>query len=397
MNKTITFVTGQHVSANPRVWKSANLLSSLGYKVNIFTTWYAPKLLEEDLKLLSENIRYQSSFTLIHSWRNFYQVMLAKALKKAANYIYLLFRISSIYQEVYFPGNQLKKILINSTDLFICHQETGLLLGVQLMKMGMPVAFDFEDWYAEDYPNKFRSSGLFKKNEAYALKHALYVTCPSESILHACQAIYNIQQKVDVIYNSFPLPGSNVINNRKSQSSMVWFSQTIGPNRGIEGFLEIVKCLDLPVELHFIGKVTSEYSSFLLEALKDTPHQLRLHQPMAHVELLNFVGQFPIGLALENHQPPSRNLTITNKILVYLQLNMQVIATDTDGHLELKSTFPESISFINQSDCIESSLIVKNLLTREKPSVVNNMKHYDWKVQEDKIKSLVDNALNTVQ
>jgi hypothetical protein len=397
LSKTITFVSGQHVSANPRVWKSANFLDSMGYKVNIFTTWYAPKLLEEDLKLLSASISYQSSFTLTYSWRNFFQIVMAKVLRKATNYLYLFFRISSIYQEVYLPGIQVKKILSTPTDLFICHQETGLLLGVELMKRGHPVAFDFEDWYAEDYPNAFRSSGLFKKYEAYALKHALYVTCPSESLSRTYQYVYQVQQPVKVIYNSFPIPGVKKNHKMKSQSSMVWFSQTIGPNRGIEAFLEIIKTIDSPVELHFVGKVSAQYSLFLSDSLSETPHLLYIHQPMSHADLLDFVAQFPIGLALENHHPPSRNLTITNKILVYLQLNMQVIATDTTGHLELKSSFPESIAFIRQSEITQSTITIKKLLTREKSSITNEMKQYDWSVQEEKLKSLVDNALNTIQ
>ena len=397
MSKTITFVSGQHVSVNPRVWKSANFLDSMGYKVNIFTTWYAPKLFEEDLKLLSATISYQSSFTLTSSWRNFFQIVAAKVLRKAANYLYLFFCISSIYQEAYLPGIQVKKILSTSTDLFICHQETGLLLGVELMKRGYPVAFDFEDWYAEDYPNAFRSSGLFKKYEAYALKHALYVTCPSESLSRTYQYAYQVQQPVKVIYNSFPIPGVKKNHKMKSHSSMVWFSQTIGPNRGIEAFLEIIKTIDFPVELHFVGKISAQYSLFLSDSLSGTPHQLYLHQPMSHADLLDFVAQFPIGLALENHHPPSRNLTITNKILVYLQLNMQVIATDTTGHLELKSSFPKSIAFISQSEITQSSITIKKLLTREKSSITNEMKQYDWSVQEEKLKSLVDNALNTIQ
>jgi hypothetical protein len=76
---------------------------------------------------------------------------------------------------------------------------------------------------------------------------------------------------------------------------------------------------------------------------------------------------------------------------------MQVIATDTTGHLELKSSFPESIAFISQSEITQSTITIKKLLTREKSSITNEMKQYDWSVQEEKLKSLVDNALNTIQ
>lgn len=354
-------------------------------------------MLNADKALLSQNIRYQSSFTLISSWKKIFQILFAKVLKKSANYFYLLCRISSIYQEVYFPGSQLIKILNTQADLFICHQETGLLLGMQLIKKGKRVAFDFEDWYSEDYPNRFRSSDLFKQNEAAALRRAVYVTCPSESLSYAIRESYNIQLPVHVVYNTFPVAVIEKRKQGKSQSSMVWFSQTIGPNRGIEEFLKIIKTIDIPVELHFIGQSTQSYRSFLVDAIKETPHQICVHAPMRHNELLSFVGQFRIGLALENYLPKNKNLTISNKILLYLQLNMQVIATDTKGHLELAHTFPKSIVYINQADALQSRHSIKELITQSEFAVNNELNQYDWNEQEKKITALVAQSLNQEQ
>ncbi len=394
MNRRITIITGQHLTANPRVWKEANALASRGYFVTIYTTWYNPLLLTEDKKLIDNAVNYLPSFSLIYSWNNGILVSFARALKKAANYIFKCFNISSIYQEIYLPGIQLKRILNTPADLFICHQEAGLLLGVQLLKKGKKVAFDFEDWYAEDYPNCFRPVKLFRKNEAHALKYAEYVTCPSDSMSKALQQYYKFDRQVSVVYNSFP--SGNIQDNhiQKIPNSLVWFSQTVGPNRGIEDFINVLKLLDIPVEIHFIGFSSISYKQYLLECLNDTPHNVKIHSSMKHSDMINFVKQFEYGLALEDSFSLSRNLTVSNKILLYLQLNLHVFATSTKGHLELKSNFGDSISYIEAGKTSANAELIRSMLIRgvNKPAI--EMGKYDWKLQEQMITGLVEDALN---
>lgn len=394
MNRRITIITGQHLTANPRVWKEANALACRGYFVTIYTTWYNPLLLTEDKKLIDKAVNYMAAFSLICKWNNCLYVILAKGVKKAANYMYKWFKISSIYQEIYLPGIQLKRILNASADLFICHQEAGLLLGVQLLKKGKKVAFDFEDWYAEDYPNCFRPVHLLRENEVYALKYAEYVTCPSDSMSKALQQYYKLDCQVSVVYNSFP--SGNIQDNQiqKIPNSLVWFSQTVGPNRGIEDFMHVLSQLDIPVEIHFIGFSSISYREYLVECLNDTPHKVKIHSLMKHSDMVNFVKQFEYGLALEESFPLSRDLTITNKILLYLQLNLHVIATSSQGHLELKSNFGDSISYIETGRTSANVELIRRILISgvNKPAI--EMGKYQWKMQEQVIRDLVEDALN---
>ena len=394
MTKRITIVTGQHLTANPRVWKEANTLASHGYFVTIYTTWYNQLLISEDKKLILRPVNYFPSFSLIYSWSNFLLVFSAKGIKKLANCFFIFFNISSIYQEVYLPRVQLNRILAIPADLFICHQEAGLLLGVQLLKKGKKVAFDFEDWYAEESFNKFRSVDLFRVNEQYALSYAAYITCPSKAMSKALKDYYKLDRQVSVIFNSFPIENIDDRNIQKKPNSLVWFSQTVGPNRGIEDFVNILKLIDIPVEMHFIGFCSSLYKKYILECLNDTPHKVIIHGLMKHSDMLRFVKQFEYGLALEHSFPPSRDLTISNKILLYLQLNLHVIATSTKGHLELKPDFSDCITYIDTEKLAYSTEVIRNLLIRRENKRVIEMGKYDWKVQEQKIIGLVEGVLN---
>jgi hypothetical protein len=110
--------------------------------------------------------------------------------------------------------------------------------------------------------------------------------------------------------------------------------------------------------------------------------------------MVNFVNQFEYGLALEDSFPSNKDLTISNKILLYLQLNLHVIATSTKGHLELKPDFGGSISFIETGKTLANAELIRRILIRgvNKPTI--EMGKYQWKMQEQVIRDLVEDALN---
>jgi len=53
------------------------------------------------------------------------------------------------------------------------------------------------------------------------------------------------------------------------------------------------------------------------------------------------LAEFDIGLALEPRWPLNRNITITNKILQYMNAGLAVIATDTAGQQEVMAAAPD--------------------------------------------------------
>jgi hypothetical protein len=386
----ITIITSSHLVNNPRVWKEANALSTAGYDVTIFTTWHSKKLRSKDQNLINDFVNYNSLCNLIKSESSKMQIIYQKVIRKLANYIFYLFNSGSIYQFTARPKWQIKKITESKSDLYICHQETGLLLGVELLKMGYKVAIDFEDWYSEDYLNKFRPVNLLKNAEAFVLKNTEYVSCPSESMATAINNAYGIKKYIHVIYNSFPSINTYQKQVERIPNSMVWFSQTIGPNRGIEFLLKALKLIKVPLQIHFIGKCSKYYKSHIVEELHGTNHIYKIHPLMEHDELLNYLPRFQVGLALENHLPLSRELTITNKILLYLQFNLYVIATKTKGHLEVYQQCKDSISLVNSNDIMQFS----NAITESMNFSFNKNfdifpKKLSWEYQENRLVNIV--------
>jgi glycosyltransferase involved in cell wall biosynthesis len=62
------------------------------------------------------------------------------------------------------------------------------------------------------------------------------------------------------------------------------------------------------------------------------------------------IARHDIGLALELAEIPSRDLTITNKILQYLNAGLAVLATATQGQREVLAGAPDAGSFIALDD-----------------------------------------------
>ncbi len=395
-NKSIIIITGQHLVNNPRTWKEANALSDSGYKVTVFAPWYSKIHLINDIKLLNSSVKYESSFNLILNNTNIFIVIYAKILKRIANILYYIFKIPSIYQQVFLPNRQLKKIIKQPADLIICHQEAGLFLGNKLIQNGFKVAFDFEDFYSEDYINPYRPIKFLRNAEFFAFSHARFITCPSVSMKNALNRLVTRDNLLHTIYNSFPDSSKLQSNLKKLPNSLVWFSQTIGPGRGIEEFLKVLKFVDLNLNLFLIGNVSEKYKKYLLNEVEGTRHSISFVPMMSHTSLLDYLAQFQIGLALELHKPINKDLTLSNKILLFLQLSLRIIASKTTGQLELKEYFPDQITYVDLNDSISfAKTIEAEILQQPSASIYPFNKKFSWDSSKEDLINLVHNTLQS--
>jgi len=397
--KQIVIITGQHMVANPRVWKEANSLAENGYKVTVLTTFYDSKKKVLDKVLLHPSIQYKAAVNLIKHEGSFADIYFARIWRRIALIVKKTGKIDLPGLLIFRLAKQVKLAEAEQADLYIAHQEVGLLVGNELIKKGKKVAFDFEDWYSHDYLVPDRPVKLLKVLEKFALANGIYCSCPSQSMANALKKAYPSGKKIEVLYNGFSSRENVAQNITASQSpTMVWFSQTIGPGRGLENFLEAMHHVKTKVELLLIGNCLSYYKD---ELRKKFPfklgHQLIFHPPVSHYELISKLSLNNIGLAIENRFPESRNQTITNKILQYLQAGIRVLATDTAGQKEVASFFPDVVVTLPidlpelWAEQIEF-LLHSNAVDR-KQQLEQFDSIFSWERQEKKILSLVENSL----
>jgi glycosyltransferase involved in cell wall biosynthesis len=216
----------------------------------------------------------------------------------------------------------------------------------------------------------------------------------------ALQQAYPAGKTVHVLYNGFSEKENAPIESAiKPGPSLVWFSQTIGPGRGLETALKAMERLHTKVELHLIGECVEGYDLALKKLFPfEQGHQLVIHSAVKHHELVSILTQHSIGLAIENKFPESRNQTITNKILQYLQAGIKVLATDTEGQKEVAAYFPATVTTVpvehpelwaKQIECLLQSPAVNR---RQQLQQFNTV--FSWETQEKKLLDLVNKAIS---
>ncbi len=364
MTKKICILTQSHLCRNPRVVKEANAFAKAGYQVTILTTFTYADLLEEDQKLIdTAKISYKGIINMIPGQASNWYRLKERIKRRIAGELIGRFKLENVHALGYDFNKNLRAAIREKADLYTCHQEVSTVIGCKLIHKGFKVAFDFEDWYSHDLlpeANRTRPIRLLEKSERFALQHAALSYTTSES-LSAALAVFAKSNLPKVLHNVFPLSERNLMDGKfvDRQSfdlpSIHWYSQTIGPGRGLEFLVDALSALDKPVQLHLRGNLFGEFKETLTQLFPyNKGHQLHFHKLVPHFELLSRIAEHDIGLAVEEYVPDSRNLTITNKILQYLLAGIVVVATDTAGQKEVASLSPAVFLFRNKD---KSSLI----------------------------------------
>lgn len=357
--RRILVFTSSHLCRNPRVVKEASTLGAAGYDVTVMSISVhagfeaMDRAIIRDLPFRRVTLDYTSG-------------PLSPLLQRGATWgaRRLCAQLGLESAQSLGPASALLRFARSfPADLTIAHTEIPLWAARHLIRDGRRVAVDMEDWYSEDLlpaDRRSRPVRLLRRAEAYALQHAVYVTATSHRMAEALHAAGGGQLPT-VLRNSFPLQPRSRVDSAPVSTlpRFIWFSQTVGPGRGLENFLAAWSRMSRPASVHLLGEVRPGYRESLLAALPPAQRPL-LHflPPVPPSELPHTLAGFDIGLALESHQPPSRDVTITNKILQYLNAGLAVVATDTAGQIEVMESAPDAGVIVReeQPDAYTASL-----------------------------------------
>lgn len=391
----ICIISHTHLCRNPRVLKEALTLAQTGYNVQVLNSVHDTNLLEEDKSLIKNHqieLHHVSDLS-VKNTSSFFD----RLIKKTADFLVRYLGVETQYALGYAPDRYFKKATELNADLYICHQELPIYIGLKLSENGFKVAFDLEDWHSEDLnaiARKSKAIGLLKKAEKFALTKGVYCTTTSNALAKKLSEAYGSKIPA-VIYNVFDIALPAFDQCRNGILKLVWFSQYIGEGRGIEEFIDILHQVETPLELHLIGDIRYPFKALLIKQMPKQ-HQIVFHNIMQSQQLDIALQKFDIGLAIELHKPASRAYTITNKFFQYIQNGLPVIATDTIGQKEVFEVNQPGI-LINFHNSNHKNLKIflnsEQKLTEAKEMALNTAKMYNWKIESLKLIKLVDNAL----
>lgn len=341
----IAIYIGRHLCTAPRPCKEADALAAAGHDVIVSGLWSDQRLVARDRLLLDGRAWQFESFADCQpdSARRRWRWRWIRARQRLARELFI--RAGRVTADVFGYGTArlLAHAQRTAADLTLFHSEGGLWAAQRLHRRGRRVGVDFEDWFSRDLPPATRARrplGVLADLEAFALRSGPYVLATSHAMAKALAAAYAAPEPA-VIYNTFPIagvPASPVIRTGAGARdvSLHWFSQTLGPDRGLETLFAALPHLPENWRLRLRADDPDRYAAKLLALLPASLRErVQFNPTVPNAELPARIAEHDIGLALDVSSIPSRNLTVTNKFFQYLQAGLAIVASDTAGHAEV--------------------------------------------------------------
>lgn len=414
MKRRIAIVSGFQVINNPRVVKEADALSEMGHDVTVLAAISSLSDLPR-IRQITDTRPWRHVPVLDMSdrrpgnrLRQFVMRLSARAAREALQRLGIEHHLQ-LGQDT---GALLKAARKLDADLYSLHLEKSLWVGLKLLADGRKVRMDVEDWYTEDGLPADRSKRplkLMRHAESILLKNAVHSTATSRSMAEALVDAYGCPTP-EIIYNSFPtsdrdhLDGQVLDRQDTSLPSITWFSQTIGPGRGLETLVEALPMLPAGVEVHLRGTPRAGYIEHLLADLPSTmKDKVFVHPQVPQSELLSRLSEHDIGYCGELSDCVSRNVTITNKVFEYMRAGHAIVASDTLGQTEVAHMAPNAVRPFAQGDAasLADALgpLVENPAERQvaaSASVDALHEHFSWEISKDRLQRQVNGYLETL-
>lgn len=365
---TIRILIAGHLCNAPRPQKEAAALAGAGHRVTVQGVWSNEVFAQRD-RLLLRNAPF--AFEPVADIRQGHPGALRHRFAcRVASTLYRRARVFAPATLGYAVRAQLAEARAAQADLTIVHSEGGLWVGSRLLAAGLRVGVDFEDWFSEDLLPADRATrpvASIRKVERELLRRASYRVTTSTALANALSKDSDTLAPA-VVYNVFPWAErspSDAASDRHDTSmpSIHWFSQTIGPGRGLEEFFSAMPKILFPCEVHLRGQVASVGGKELLDTIpsewRDRVHH---HPTVDNEELPGRIAGHDIGLALETDSIPSRDLTVTNKLFQYLLGGLAVVASATQGQREIAARTGRAIHLLPPGNAEAVAAVINSLL-----------------------------------
>ena len=401
----ILIISNGPLCRNPRVVKEAATLGHVGHDVTVLTVRNHGPSEKHDLELLRNAPYRRETVDMLPGfnasrWTVFIRRLSLWACRKAPRPLK-----NHLAGALGPSGPLLRHARRLRSDLVIVHNEAPHWVGTQLIKDGRRVCADFEDWHSEDLlpdDRARRPLGLIRAVERTLLHHAVHTTTTSHALAEAIHKSHG-GCRPHVIGNSFPLQSDPRNGPPGQPPTFFWFSQTLGPGRGLEHFFAAWKLTRHPSRVVLLGEVHGDYAQRLLARLPaERRHDVSFLPLVSPAELPVVITRHDIGLALEQAFIANRNLTITNKIIQYLNAGLAVVASDTSGQREVLAHAPNAGIIVETHETARFAAALDALLAepealrqRQRSARQLAEETYCWEREAPRLTELVTRALAT--
>jgi glycosyltransferase involved in cell wall biosynthesis len=334
----ICVVTHGQIGSNPRVVKEAQALVDAGFSTTVIALRMLESIESRDDAVLARARWTVRRIDMRARWR----WRVNRAFQIGAREIAYGLKARTLYDfGVGAATIALRRAALQTpADLYIAHYPAALpAAAAAARRYGGRYAYDAEDLQFEDWP----STDAFRKErasvravEAHWLRNAAYVSCASPIIADAYRDAYAINRP-QVVWNVFPQSEgpsqATPCGTNPHGPSLYWFSQTIGPDRGLECAVRAIGAARTQPHLHMRGALVPGFRERLESLAVEIGAGGRLHflAPDAPDAMPRLASAFDLGLAGETSSAPARDAAVSNKLFTYLLAGVPPLMSMTTG------------------------------------------------------------------
>jgi glycosyltransferase involved in cell wall biosynthesis len=367
--KRVTIVTAGHISACPRMLKAADALACAGYRVRLVSVNHTSWMTKTDAAVRATR-RWSSSIVdydavtgsaLRRKSGARFKVMqaLARAIGPARVPLGVAVRAySRVHDEL------VREVTAGPADI-IYGGSTGALAAVEesARALGVPYAIDFEDFHSGEHggPGSELPNALAARVERHVIPAARFVTAGSPMIAETYAGRYGVRPLP--IHNTFSALPNSEAGSADGSLRLYWFSQTLGPRRGIEDVIRAAGEARLDVELHLRARSIPEYLESIRRLHAGVAPQMKLvlHDPAAPDEMVRLAQPYDLGLACEEPDTLNRRLCLANKIFTYLAAGIPMLLSRTPAQARLEPALGDAAFGYEHGDVSGLARILRRL------------------------------------
>ena len=412
VTRTVCLVTTLQPSANPRVVKEADALVEAGFDVRVVAAHWADWADAFDRELIPsrawrcETIDWRRSADAALFWKSrirHYAARRVAAIQRLEPWVETA-ALSRVAPELTAAAAR------ERADLFIAHNLGALPAALAAGTLhDSPVGFDAEDFHSGQLSRSADRArmAIVRAAERRLLPQCAYVTAAAPAIAGAYRDLCGIEIPTSIL-NVFPLADRPAAYRPSSLSNgrftLYWFSQTIGPDRGLEDAVRALGILaDQRVELHLRGRWAAGYGRVIHDIAASAgvdQSQIVAHDPARPDDMVREAAVFDVGLAIEPPASVNNDLLLSNKVFTYLLAGAAVVATRTTGQSSLAPCVGGAVAYRDPGSPESLAAAIRPWLeNRERLEAARRSAwrigeaRFNWDVEKAVFLGVVDRAL----
>jgi LmbE family N-acetylglucosaminyl deacetylase len=410
--KSICLVSGSHVSSNPRLVKEADALHAAGYNVHVIAGRNFPPGDALDAAIFS---RARWSFTLV-DYSSGCRARVQRIVRRLARLLLARSTRAPLWlaARAHHPAAAQLSAAASRirADLYIGHTLVGLIAAASAARHHHSrLGFDAEDFHlhetvaASSLPEEQNS---IRRLESSLLPRCVHLTAAAPLIAAAYASTYGIRKPLTV-QNAFPLAEAPIPTDSVARphdpARFYWFSQTIGPGRGLESVVHTLALLKHPASLSLRGTLINDtYANTLATLARTAGFGGAIHflPPAPSEAMARLASEHDIGLAIEPSTPPNREICLANKLYTYLLAGIPIACTPTRAHQALARELGDAARVIDLDEPAQAAATLDAILldrlryaAARRHSFHLGQTRYNWEYEAPSLLAAVAQALDT--